>query len=433
MSELTKRPRSVALLVVFVLAGITATLAESTYDMAFANTALAQSDKVLAVGLIYFAGYLTEAVASATMGAKIDAWGPLRAMTIFTGAVAVVLAAAGAVGTLLGVTSVVFLVLLAAVVDYLNQLGGIAHSAALPEAFDGDPNGLIRFSGIDASVRSVAAVATPVLAGFIIIAAPGLEAMYVVSALYATGYALLIGFLIHVANRRRAAIAAAPPPQSATADGEADGPIRLRAVASTILESSSWRRFLVVDVIGTVGLSTALLLVYALLVHDYSFTPATAGIILGLMAGGSLVASVLIARGEPEGLGQLFGLGTLSSAVGVLALALSGGQLLIAGAGACILGFGSILQMKGMTLIVQLNAPRRRVGSWFAVIDGLEQGVNAAAIIAAAFLMDVVGGSVVFGAVALLMGGAGLWWMRNLGRTDLSANAREDVLDSPRL
>lgn len=420
------------LLAVFVTAGIVATLAESTYDMAFANTALAETDKVLSVGLIYFAGYTTEAIASATMGSKIDAWGPLRALVIFTGTVAVVLAAAGAIGTLLGVSSIVFIILLAALVDYLNQLGGIAHSAALPEAFEGDAKGLIRFSGIDASVRSVAAVATPVIAGFIIIATPGLEAMYVVSALYATGYALLIGFLIYISNQRRALLAASATEDSKDEEiGTDEGPVKLRAVASSILASTSWRRFLVVDVLGTVGLSTALLLAYALLVHDFDLTPATAGVVLGLMAAGSLIASILIAKGDPEDLGRLFGIGTISSAVGILILAVSDGELVVAGLGACVLGFGSILQMKGMTLIVQLNAPRKRVGSWFAVIDGLEQAVNAVAIIAAAYLMDLFGGPVIFGVVSVLMAGAGLWWMRHLKDTnfDTSPPLTQEVRD----
>lgn len=425
----------------FVVAGIIATLGESTYDMAFADTALTVSEKVTTIGWIYCAGYLTEALASATLGSRIDAWGPLRAMAIFAGAASVVLVAAGAANVLVGVTSVVVIVLTAALIDYLNQLVGIAHSAALPEAFGDDEQGLIRYSGVDSSVRSVAAVASPVVAGMIIIGVPGFSALLVVAGLYAVGYLLLIGFLVRVgragaadrdvaklsrAGEDPAAVApvgsVATVPLAAPQAGEsqlaqpplpATEPVRpsLRAVAGEILESPFWRRFLVVDVAATMALSAVLLLIYALFRHDFGFSPRSAGIVLGCMALGSLAASVVVAKGAKEGLSHLFGVGASCCGIGALVVALSGGRLVLAGAGAVLLGAGSVLQLKSMTLIVQLHAPKGRVGSWFAVIDTVELVVNAMSILAAAWVMDRLGGPWVFSFMGAVLLASGLWWL----------------------
>ena len=78
--------------------------------------------------------------------------------------------------------------------------------------------------------------------------------------------------------------------------------------------------------------------------------------------------------------------------------------------GALIIGFGSVLQMKAMTLIVQVHAPQARIGAWFSVIDGIERVINALAIIGSAILMDLVGGFVVFSVLSFLLIGCGLWW-----------------------
>ncbi|MGL5928512.1 MAG: MFS transporter [Dermatophilaceae bacterium] len=393
-------------LAVFVIAGVVATIGESTYDMAFADTALTVSDEVTTVGWIYFAGYLTEAIASATLGSRVDAWGPLRAMVIFSGAAAIALAAAGLTNVVLGVTSVVFIVLSAALVDYLNQLVGISHSAALPEAFGADEQGLIRFSGLDSSVRSVSSIASPVIAGLIIVQAPGFQALFVVAALYVTGYALLIGFLVDVGRRS----ATTNPTTSPPATGEPPPRPTLRRVAADIRASSAWRRFLVVDVIATMALSTALLLLYSLFRSDFDLAPTTAGLLLGCLALGSLLASVVIARGTKSGLSRLFGIGAVGCGAGTIVLAMSAGNVYVGGVGATVLGVGSVLQLKSMTLLVQLNAPRGQIGSWFAVIDTVERVVNALAIVAAATLMDVLGGSWVFGATGLILVACGGWW-----------------------
>lgn len=424
-------------LLLFVVAGVVATVGESTYDMGFADTALSVSDQVTTVGWIYFAGYLTEAVASATLGSRIDAWGPLRAMVVFVSLATVVLVVAGVANVVLGLTSILVVIGTAALVDYLNQLVGIAHSAALPEAFGDDETGLIRFSGLDASVRSTASVAAPLVAGSVIVVAPGFRAMFVVAALYATGYLLLLVFLVHVmrtAHARRTASAGAvgthglaphghapvaeptlDPLPAAAAPGEDDRP-GLRAVAREIGRSAWWRRFLVVDVLGTVALSTVLLLLYSLFRHDYGLGPRESGLLLGALALGSVVASVVIARGARDGLPRLFGAGCAGSGAGVLLLAVSGGSLAVAGTGAAVLGFGSVLQMKAMTLLVQLNAPRGRVGSWFAVIDTVERVVNALGVLGAAVLMDLVGGPWVFGFAGGLLVACGAWWLRARGR-----------------
>lgn len=78
--------------------------------------------------------------------------------------------------------------------------------------------------------------------------------------------------------------------------------------------------------------------------------------------------------------------------------------------GALIIGFGNVLPMKAMTLIVQVYAPQARIGAWFSVIDGIERVINALAIIGSAILMDLVGGFVVFSVLSFLLIGCGLWW-----------------------
>jgi hypothetical protein len=119
----------------------------------------------------------------------------------FAGAAVEVLAGMGLADHAVGVTSGIVVVAAAGVTDFLNQLVGTAHEAALPEAFGRDEAGLIRFDGLDSSVRSVASVASPVVAGLIIFRAPGFEALLVVAALYGLGHALLAAFLLGKARR----------------------------------------------------------------------------------------------------------------------------------------------------------------------------------------------------------------------------------------
>lgn len=186
-----------------------------------------------------------------------------------------------------------------------------------------------------------------------------------------------------------------------------------RIIKITFLEiwqSMSWRKFLIVDILATAGLSTVLLLLFSLLKMEYRWEPEQIGFALAFMALGSLTASILIARNNIDNLKYLFGFGALTTGVGSLLLSISGGYFLIVYSGALIIGTGSVLQMKAMTLIVQVHAPQARIGAWFSVIDGIERVVNALAIIGSAILMDLFGGFVVFSVISFLLIGCGLWW-----------------------
>ncbi|MDR1187785.1 MAG: MFS transporter [Bifidobacteriaceae bacterium] len=412
--------RDLPLVIVFIVSVVVIALADSTYDMAFVNSALNISDQVAVVGWIYCAGYLTEAFASVALGPKIDSWGPLRAMAVFAGLVVAVLAGVGLADHAVGVTSGILVIVIAAVIDFLNQLVAIAHEAALPEVFGQDEAGLIRFAGLDSSVRSVASIASPVVAGLIIFQMPGFEALAVVAVLFGLGYGLLMAFLLGKA-RRRAATGNGAHGSGADGSLESDGqlpsedavglPDGFRATARAIWESTAWRTFLIVDVSATMALSTVLLLLYSLFKHDFQLSPLQSGALLGCMALGSFIAAVLVARGSKESLSRLFGIGAVCAGGGTLLLAVANGHLIVGGAGTVVLGFGSVFQLRAMTLLIQLNAPKGKIASGLSVFDATERIVNGAAIVALAFCMDRLGGAVVFAAMGVVLVGSGVAWM----------------------
>ena len=408
---MNKKINYIILVLIFVASGILGVVSESTYDIAFGNTALGISDKIFWVGVIYFVGYITEAFAAATMGVHIDRWGALRSVFVFSVIACLVLILSGSLNVYAGINSIIFVVLVAGIMDFLNQLVNIAQTAAIPQAFGDDKNRLLTFSGLDSSVRAITGLVAPVIAGFIVSGFAELSSLFIVGLFYGTSAILLIMFLKSVRSFNFSNSSA--DSDEGDSKGFYQGMSSGRIIQITFLEiwqSVSWRKFLIVDILATAGLSTVLLLLFSLLKMEYRWEPEQIGFALAFMALGSLTASVLIARNNIDNLKYLFGFGALTTGVGSLLLSISGGYFLIVYPGALIIGFGSVLQMKAMTLIVQVHAPQARIGAWFSVIDGIERVINALAIIGSAILMDLVGGFVVFSVLSFLLIGCGLWW-----------------------
>ncbi|MFW0120491.1 MFS transporter [Rothia sp. CCM 9419] len=413
-----KKVLKIILISIFILSGFIGSVSESTYDMSFAKTALDISDSVTAIGWIYFAGYLTEAVASATLGSKIDAIGPIKAVIIFTSLASLLLITAGLSNLIFGVTSIILIVLLAGAIDFINQLVGIAHESALPEVFGDDERSLIQFSGLDSSVRSISSIAAPVISGAIIFDFPGFKSLIIVGILYGLSYTLLVFFLSTVKNQQMGVTigqqAHLTEKSEHNQQEKLDGTLEEKPAESTslpngfqqtlsyILRSPSWRYFLVIDTLATVAISTVLLLLFALLVHEFTLDTSSAGLVLGAMALGSFIAAFFIGKSTKDTISKLFGIGCFITGLGGAIIALSYGTLSIAMVGAFILGFGSVFQLRGMTLLIQLNAPQGKIAAWFSVIDTVELIFNAITIIIAAYIMDKFGGTPVFLVVAII-------------------------------
>ena len=406
---MNKKINYIILVLIFVASGILGVVSESTYDIAFGNTALGISDKIFWVGVIYFVGYITEAFAAATMGVHIDRWGALRSVFVFSVIACLVLILSGSLNVYAGINSIIFVVLVAGIMDFLNQLVNIAQTAAIPQAFGDDKNRLLTFSGLDSSVRAITGLVAPVIAGFIVSGFAELSSLFIVGLFYGTSAILLIMFLKSIRSSNFSNSIADSDASKSFYKGMSSGRI-IQITFLEIWQSVSWRKFLIVDILATAGLSTVLLLLFSLLKMEYRWEPEQIGFALAFMALGSLTASMLIARNNIDNLKYLFGFGALTTGVGSLLLSISGGYFLIVYPGALIIGFGSVLQMKAMTLIVQVHAPQARIGAWFSVIDGIERVINALAIIGSAILMDLVGGFVVFSVLSFLLIGCGLWW-----------------------
>ena len=179
-----------------MVSGILGVVSESTYDIAFGNTALGNYlIKVFWVGVVYFVGYITEAFAAATMGVHIDRWGALRSVFVFSVIACLVLILSGSLNVYAGINSIIFVVLVAGIMDFLNQLVNIAQTAAIPQAFGDDKNRLLTFSGLDSSVHAITGLVAPVIAGFIVSGFAELSSLFIVGLFYGTSAILLIVFL----------------------------------------------------------------------------------------------------------------------------------------------------------------------------------------------------------------------------------------------
>lgn len=106
-----------------------------------------------------------------------------------------VLVLSGSLNVYAGINSIIFVVLVAGIMDFLNQLVNIAQTAAIPQAFGDDKNRLLTFSGLDSSVRAIMGLVAPVIAGFIVSGFAELSSLFIVGLFYGASAILLIMFL----------------------------------------------------------------------------------------------------------------------------------------------------------------------------------------------------------------------------------------------
>lgn len=111
-----------------------------------------------------------------------------------------VLVLSGSLNVYAGINSIIFVVLVAGIMDFLNQLVNIAQTAAIPQAFGDDKNRLLTFSGLDSSVHAITGLVAPVIAGFIVSGFAELSSLFIVGLFYGTSAILLIMFLKSVRN-----------------------------------------------------------------------------------------------------------------------------------------------------------------------------------------------------------------------------------------
>ncbi|MFJ8489562.1 MFS transporter [Streptomyces sp. NPDC094038] len=420
------RPRRLGmLLVLFVALTLAAALSEGVYDIAFANLALDLSGLVSTIGLVYCAGYGVEVVASLAIGPLLDRRDPtqvLIASYLLKIAVFVLIA----LGSSFLSSQLWTIVVAAASVDFVHQVGQMALFVLLPRLVDADT--LVKVQGIGASARAASQILSPLVAGLVISLLPGARGLIAAAGFQILALLLFAGLVAAVRHG-----AGTPPPAPlprTTAQPAESGPApealpSRRTVAGTILSSRAWSRYLVFHALTVLALSTAILSLIPLMRETLDMSAARSGTFLSASTAGALLGGLAVTRSGADRIYASMRWAPALAGTGTLIAALLGRTPWLLALGLVVFGFGFTVYLRSSGLVVQLRAPADLLGTWNGLLDAVIRVVSAAGILAAGFLFDLAGGRAVYVTLGIVLLMTALLW------TSFSTSDQNDLRSTP--
>ncbi|MFD7748933.1 MFS transporter [Streptomyces sp. NPDC059698] len=396
-----------ALLAFYVALTVVAAMSEGVYDIAFANLALDLSGLVSTIGIVYCVGYGVEVVASIAMGPLLDRRDAGQVLVVSY------LVKIG-IFVLIGLSSSFLsshlwtIVIAAAAVDFVHHVGGMALFVLLPRIVD--RHTLVKIQGIAATARSASEILSPVVAGLIIAVLPGARGLIAAAGFQILALALFAGLLMTV--RRAAASQPVEDTETEPKEETAHSPSlpSRREVASTIVSSRPWRRYVAFHCLSVLALSTLFLSWLPLMREALDMSAARAGAFLAFSTVGAVLGGLIVAKSGPDRVFASMRWAPALAGAGTLIAATLGSSLWLLALGLITFGLGTTVYFRSAGLIVQLHAPIAVLGTWNGLLDAVIRVVGAAGILAAGFLFDLVGGHAVFVCLGLgLLVSAALW------------------------
>jgi hypothetical protein len=376
-------------------------MSEGVYDIVFANLALDLSGLVSTVGLVYFVGYGVEVLASVVAGPLLDRSSPAVTLMVSyllkIGAFALI-----AYGSTFLSSHLWTIVGAAATVDLIHRVGDMALFVLLPRMLD--KQSLIRVQGIGSAVRSMGELFSPVVAGAVLVWLPGTRAMLVAAGFQILAL-ILFGCLIAVIRSRRATsdVTAGNDPE---ARPDAAEPLASRReVARVLRASSSWRRFVLLDTLTTLALSSVILSLIPLMREQLHMSASRAGTFLAFTTLGAIVGGLVVTKAGEKGIYSSLRWAPAAAGVGTVLAPILGHTQWVLAVMMTLFGLGFTVYLRSAGLVVQLRAPRALLGTWYGLIDAIERVACAAAILATGLVFDRFGGTAlyaVFGALLLI-------------------------------
>ncbi|MBV1855647.1 MFS transporter [Catellatospora tritici] len=398
------------LLVLFAALVLTRAMSEGVYDIAFANLALDLSGMVGTVGLVYFVGYGVEVLASIVAGPLLDRGSPARTLVLAyltkIGAFVLIGLGSGFLSSHLWV-----IVAAAATVDLVHRVGDMALFVLLPRILDAPT--LVRVQGVGSTVRSAGELVSPVVAGAVLVLLPGAQALLVAAGFQVLALVLLACLAVLIRNRRTPAEAGSDAGSAAdtdTADAAEEPPVSRRVVARVLSGSRAWRRFIVLDTLTTLALSSVILSLLPLMREQLAMSAARAGSFLAFTTLGAIVGGLVVTKAGEHGIYTSLRWAPALAGVGTLIAPTLGRTEWVLAAALVLFGCGFTVYLRSAALVVQLRAPMALLGTWYGLIDAVERVACAVAILATGFAFDRFGGTglyVVFGGLLVLT--AVLW------------------------
>ncbi|MER5220746.1 MFS transporter [Streptomyces flaveus] len=420
-----------ALLALYVALTLAAAMSEGVYDIAFANLALDLSGLVSTIGIVYCVGYGVEVVASLAIGPLLDRRDAGQVLVVSY------LAKIG-IFVLIGLSSSFLsshlwtIVVAAAAVDFIHQVGEMALFVLLPRLVDAHT--LVKVQGIGATARSAGEILSPVVAGLVISLLPGARGLIAAAGFQILALALFACVLAvarHTGLRTKPDATAEQESEDDSADPHAL-PSR-RAVAGTILSSRPWHRYLIFHALTVLALSTVILSWIPLMRETLDMSAAAAGTFLAFSTAGALLGGLIVAKSGPERIFASMRWAPALAGVGTLTAVLLGSTRWPLALGLILFGLGFTVYLRSAGLVVQLHAPIAVLGTWNGQLDAVIRVVSAAGILSAGFLFDLVGGHAVFASLGFtLLVSAALWTRFGQNdQRDLSATPLHDSKAAP--